>query len=291
LKKIKVTKRVRAKVPWYERPPLLFGAIAVLLAGAGLLMAHLNRGSNSPEVLGTGERTDGTSAPAQGEPATDWHAEAPDVLAAGAELPPASPGKLLPPVRIETLGEAARVRERFRKARELERLAFDGDPSGGAPGGRWLETDQPVWTCVPADSLLSAFSPSASEAAARAALVPSAECRPCCDFEVHRDRDGGLYLLAFVDLETAEALGGLAPDLALPPAPPAEESAGWQFWKRRQNSDRGVWQGGRILLHPDLDPEAVCAVVLPAERLAVTGFESARAGISPATRILEARLR
>ncbi|MCK4305795.1 MAG: hypothetical protein KAY24_16275, partial [Candidatus Eisenbacteria sp.] len=121
MKKIKVTRRVITKPPWYERPPLLFGAIAGLLIISGFVMAQLNsRSAQQPTVLGTGGDDDSLSAPAESLE-TVGHLPG-HVLASDAPWPPAVSGECLPPVEVETLKGAVALRARLRHARALEPL-------------------------------------------------------------------------------------------------------------------------------------------------------------------------
>ena len=280
MKKIKVTKRVHDKVPWYERPVLLFSAIAILLAGAGLLMAHLNRnvGSNSDPVLGTSNQADSTQVPQAGEVSGPggWHLAAPHVLDAGGAIPQAASGEVLPPIYAETLVEAAHVRENLRRARDLQ---------------PWSSGAEAAYGCLPADSLVAAATGEALGSEIGGELTPGSECRSCCDFEIQRDGEGKLYLMAFVGLETAEAFGKAGPRMDLAPEPEGPEPPRWQFWKKRAAPEEfELRHGSRIVLYPDLSPEGTCAVVLPLDRLQFSAGRRVREGLGRPVEVLEASL-
>ncbi|MCK4413762.1 MAG: hypothetical protein KAY32_09475 [Candidatus Eisenbacteria sp.] len=276
MKKIKVTKRVRVKVPWYERPPLLIGAIAIVLAVAGLLMAHLNRGTGSPGVLGSSGGSDTTQAhPAQAVAVEQDTVLGAHVLSLGEPFEAPDPGDLLPPIAAETLGDAADVRALLREVRHVSL----GEVGPGGAG--FLEAGELV----------------AASAAGR--LIPEAwgdlplgvEHRPWTDYELHRGEGGQIYLLAFVSVEVAEALGLLAPGLDLPPPEPQPEIPWWQFWKKAPEPEELVlYQGSEILLYPDLNPVATCAVALPVEHVALDGVRRVRAGLSHPVDAIEATL-
>ena len=279
MKKIKVTKRVRAKTPWYERPPILFAVLAVLLAGAGLLMAYLSRGTgSSSRILGGRSQVDSTQvaqqAPAAGS--DDWREQARHVLATTDALPAASPGAVLPPMRAETFADAGHVRTLLRQARDLHPAQEGG---AGAYG------------CVPAVVLAAAQQTGRLTDPAWAETSMGPECKSCCDFELQRDQDGQLYLLGFVDLETAEALGALGPALDLSAVPPAETRRWWQIWKKKPPERIVLRRGSRILLYPDLVPEGVCAVALPLRRLDIGGVQRIREGVGRPVEYLEAHLK
>ncbi|MFH1144751.1 MAG: hypothetical protein V1774_09435 [Candidatus Eisenbacteria bacterium] len=280
MKKIKVTKRVHAKVPWYEQPAILFSVIAVLLVGAGLLMAHLYRGTTEPDViLGGRERVDSTlvSNTGPGAAGTAIAEPAPHVLMLGDPFLEPAPGAVLPPLRAETLIEAAHVRERLRQARQLER-----HPESES------ELEPGEYGCVSGDALLARL----RGESAGGRLELDSQCLSCCDFEVHCDRQGNTYLLAFIDLMTAEALAELGPGLDLAPAPQTPKSSFWQFWKKdRAPEGHALYHGSEILFYPDLNPEATSAVLLPFERIQATDLRRIRAGSGRPVEVLQARLR
>jgi len=276
VKKIKVTKRVRAKVPWYERPPLLFGAISVALVGAGLLMAHLNRGSGGPDVLGGPGGSDTTRVEnAQPQVEEEDTGIGEHVFQLGERFETPRPGDLLPPMAAETLGEAAEVRARLREARQ----ATLGGPGPGAAG--FLE----------AGELVAAAGAGRLHPEAWEELGLSRDHRPWSDYELHWGRGGQIYLVAFVAADVAEALGLRAPDLALPPPVPGSEVPWWQFWKKAAEPEQLVlYQGSAILLYPDLNPLATCAVALPVQRVSLEAVRQVRTGLSRPVSVIEATL-
>jgi hypothetical protein len=264
LKKIKVTRKDK-KLPWYERPVILFTAIGVVLAGLGLLMAYLNGVASKKSLAAdTVSAADTVQVPMA----------APHVLEPGAAVPAIGTGELLPPLRTTTHADAGQARVAYRTARGIER-AGEGPATYGFIDVKLIA------------GLGEAASPESWDR-----LPVSTEQRTWCDFEVARAAQGEAYLHAFVALDVAEALGALAPQLALAPSDPAAPPPAWQIWKKRPaRAGVALWQGARIDLYPDLNPGAECLVALPVARLIPRGSRSARTGLATPVEILEVELR
>ncbi len=260
MKKRKVTKRAVVKTPWYERPPLLFGAIAVVLVAGGILMAHLTAGPSN-KAAGDAE-ADSLVQVADLAPVAEPGLE--HVLESGAPLPAARPGATLPAMEVETLREAVAARQQYREARSLR----SADES--AEGGLYAFTPvREVWSAAQAGGQASSWSE----------LPLATEFRPWADLGIQRDKDGTMYVEAFVDGPVAQALGDLGPDLTLEPAPLDQGPPKWQFWRKRPKVERlKLYQDSEITLYPDLCPEAMCLVVLPLDRLRPVGIEAVRTG-------------
>lgn len=292
-KKIKVTKREAAKVPWYERPVLLFGVIAAVLAVGGVLMAYVYRQSSGPTTVFGGAEGDSLAvATAAGEAAGDGTSSADSlrssasqrqdsasqgseshVLAVRTMLPPAAPGHLLPPLHIETLADGSAARSAYRAARDLS--------PPGAPG--------PVYGFIAASELATALSAEAS--GARAALIeqlaPAEPDRNWVEFEVQRDSAGKIYVLGYVSTEVAEQFGALGAALSLPPAVAEEAPPKWQFWKKHESGPVVVRAGATISLNPDPSPGATCALVLPFDRIARAAAREIIGGVARRTVVVD----
>lgn len=264
MKKVKVTKKTRAKTPWYERPPLLFGAIAIVLLLGGILMAQLQSRNANQTALGTvpdslaspaGAPQSAGPAGSSGEDRGDGSADRAQYLLDPADpLPEPVTGQMLPPLRAETLPDAVAAREKLREARGLTVV----DQAGPLDPGHFGYADLGAW---PADE--AAASVAWGEFAA--APEPGYE-----GIELHRDLQGGFYVMGFVGEEVAGALGEQAPSLELAPMPEEARIPKWQFWRKAPKPERLVlYQGSDVTVYPDVQPEATCAVALPAEHIAV----------------------
>lgn len=267
MKKIKVTRATR-KVPWYEKPYLLFPAIGLALVGLGLLMAHLS-GLAREKTL-EAETVHALPAAQQAAQAT------PHVLEPGSPLPPAGPGELLPPLKAGTRAEAEAAREACRRARGIER-------AGQGPGGYGFVDAQRI--------AAAAAGLGAEPARVWSGLPLSPQQRTWCDYELQQSAGGETILVAFVPVELAEALGALAPALELP-EPDPDAAPGWQFWRKKDEGEAArLHRGSRIELYPDVNPGAECLVALPAERIVPRGARSAHTGLSTPVEVLEVELR
>jgi len=274
VKKIKVTKRVRAKIPWYERPPLLFGALAILLGLGGLLMARVNWGGGGKQSVLGDNRADSTLVP--GGQAVDWHAQAPGVLELGDALPNPNAGEALPPVRVETLIEAPEARQLLRETRGLQPAK-----DGGAA----------LYGCAPAVVLAAQQETGSVQQPDWAAKTLKAECESCCDFEIHRDSAGQLYLLGFVSLEVGEAIAEAGPRMDFPAPRPTPQKKWWEIWKKKAAEEKIIARGSLIDIYPDLQPDQVCVVVLPLERVEIMSINRAREGVARPVEYLQVRLK
>jgi len=267
LKKIKVTRTAKAKLPWYERPVLLFTAIGAALLVLGVVMAWLS-GMAREKALQADQVS--ATAPAAAEAALDPGS----VLEAGAPLPRPPEGGLVPPIRVRLRAEGEQARASLRAA-----LASDGDVSA-IPALGYVDTRSL--------SRLGAQTAGADWEA----LPLSEQQRTWCDFELARGPGGGVYLLGFVALDVAGALGELAPDFAWPPPDTSASAPKWQFWKKKEAETRlRLRQGSRIELYPDLNPGAEFLVAIPAARLAPLGARSAHTGLATPMEVLEVELR
>ena len=115
---------------------------------------------------------------------------------------------------------------------------------------------------------------------------------PWRDFEVQRVAPGEIYLLAFVSEEAGRLFAALDPEPVFEPALPVEAHAWWQIWKKKpEPPPLELRQGVILTLHPDLNPEASCAVALPLARLEPVAVREVRAGLSHLVQTLEVRLR
>jgi len=183
--KPRVTRRVHVKKPWYERPSLLFAALIVALGIGGILVARLMSGGRGIQTLGGPSAPSATTeAPATPAPESPAPAETEDltgILGVGDPVPPAEPGTVLPPIRVETVAEAAAARRALRQA-------LAGSTSAFVEGARLVEASAggatPTWDALPRRSQQRAF----------------------CDFEVSRAADGSTSLIGFVSVEAARAL-------------------------------------------------------------------------------------
>ncbi len=265
VRKIKVTKKVVAKTPWYEKPPLLFGAIAGLLLVSGVVMAHLNARSGSGGLFGSvapdsvATAADSAAVPA---PAMPTH-----ILTADAVLPSARPGGCLPPLRVETLREAVATRAKLRSARELRPLAEASPGTGG------------MYAFTRGADLLTSLSAEAGRANLWTRLSLTSEFDPAEQFELQRDEQDHLYIVSLVSLEVGEALGELGAQLQLAEPPPVAAPPKWQFWRKAPVPEKlSLYRGSEITLYPNLSPEATCIVVLPLERIQPLAVEELRLG-------------
>jgi hypothetical protein len=275
LARIRVTRRTHIKKPWYERPALLFIALALALGLGGVLMAHLFN-TRRTAVLGGGGGLAGTdsagvstaSAPAPTEP-TDL----PGVLTPGATMPSARPGMVYPPMLVGTLGEDAAARGVLRKVRYL-------GPVGSGEG---------AFAFVEGAKLIDA---GATGTGIRWDALPlRTEQRGFCDFEVHREAGGTVYLVGFVTGKVAQAIAALGPGLVLPAAG-GEAIPKWQFWRGRGAADEvALRQGSEIAVFPDLGPEATCIVALPMERLRPLRVRRVEMGLPKPAEVIEVALR
>lgn len=236
MSKLKVKRKVTPKVPWYEKPPLLFGAIAALLIISGFGMAQINsRVSEAPEE---GSDVDSVAIAMGDTVNTRWQATA-GLLAADADLPTPGAGQMLPPILIETLRDAAFVRGRLRDVR----------------GGEFAFARARDWLALAGEASWDA-------------LEMKADFVPQSDLEFHRDLSGEVYVAAFVKRGVAEAMSALGPRLVLTDAPVETGPPAWQFWRRRAEPEKlTLYRESVIELFPELSPEATCLVVLPIARL------------------------
>jgi hypothetical protein len=263
--KIKVTRRTHIRKPWYERPAVLFAALAVALILGGLLLARLFS-ARQPEAFAP--TLGGTPTPAAQEtapsPATPPSDELGGVLPAGSPLPASTPGAVLPPVRVLTHAEAAAARRALRQA-------SSASPESGArfvEGAKLAGLASLTWDALPLRE----------------------EGRAFCDFEVLREAGGSGTLVGFVTLDEGKALADLGPSFALPAE--GDEPPGWQIWRRRDTSGRvRLHAGSRITFYPDLDPVATCIVALPLERLRPLRMRRADVGLAQPVEALEIELR
>ncbi len=274
VRKVKVTKKVAAKVPWYERPPLLFGAIAAVLLVSGILMAHLtSRTTSSTQSVLGGDAGGDSLAPVVADTAAREH-----LLTVKDDIPAVGTGELLPPLMVETLQDAATARHLTRDVRGLESFA----DAAGATG---------VFGFVAADNLLDAFQEHGEAAGFWDRLPLHAQFDPDRDIEVHRDDLGAIYLAGFVAEEVGEALGTLGPTLPLPPAPEVETPPAWQFWKKRSPPETTTLYEGKVVsLHTVLNPEAKCFVVLPLQRARPEAVRTIRAAMEKPRQVLQVAL-
>lgn len=244
---LKVKRKVTPKVPWYEKPPLLFGSIAALLIISGFVMAQINsRVSQPPAEVA---EVDSVAVAVGDSISARWQLTA-GLLGADEVLPEPAPGEILPPVLVQTLRDAALVREKLRVVR--------GDDYAFAAARNWLTL---------------------GDAATWEALERKPDFEPRKDFEFHRARSGEIYVAAFVSRAVAEAFIALGPRLALREAPPENHPPAWQFWKRDdEESELKLYRDSAIDLYPDLNPEATCFVVLPLARLSPQEAREMRLG-------------
>jgi len=265
LKKIKVTKRVSQKVPWYEKPPLLFGAIAAVLLVSGVIMGHLNSRTGR---TGGGGGADSLAIPDDDELGD----RTTSVLGIEEALPAARSGACLPPIRTDTRREAATARRHLREARGLDAWAGSGPLETGfafLPAEAWLEEGD----------------------VARSSALRE-EFRPWVDFEIHHDAGGNTYVLGFVPLDVAGGLGALGPDVPLTEAPPVERIPKWQFWRKAPPPDRAaMYHGTEIRLYPDLSVEATCLVAMPLSRIQPLRVTEVRSGVDRPIHTIEVALR
>ncbi len=256
MKKVKVTKKTRTTTPWYERPPLLFGAIAVVLLVGGILMAQLqSRGADQTPLGATPDSLLAAQAAAAADAALEQDDGSACILDLDSPLPEVSAGQLLPPLSAETIPDAARAREILRGARGLTAVEAADLP---------VKLDEGTFGFV-ALELLSTddSSPAWGELPAQAASLREG-------LELHRDARGGMYLVGFVGRRIANLLGERGPDLSFEPMPEEAQPPWWQFWKKAPPADPPVlYAGSKITIYPDIQPEATCALVLPAQHVAV----------------------
>jgi hypothetical protein len=286
LKKIKVTKTVHKKVTLWERPIVMIALIALVLLIGGVMMAQFSgkareKGLESKEfgVGGTSPATTATETPAGAAPAAAPAAPpaaAPvlsHVLEIGAPLPAAGPGDLLPPLQVHTHPDAAHARASLRTA-----LAGEvASPAGGF---------------VDAKDIVAMAARGTPGPEAWMSLAVKSEQRAWCDYEIQPGPQREVYLLAFVPAEVAEALGGLAPDLALTAPPPDATHPWWQIWKKNPEPAGVVLhQGTRLELYPDINPGADCLVALPVAHIVPRAARSVQTGLPAAVEVLEIELR
>lgn len=283
MKKVKVTRRVARKVPWYERPPLLFGSIALVLLVSGIVMAHLHGGPSTSGEPSSGALEDSLAAGA--DSLVDVADELPmHVLGSDAPLPPTEPGQCLPPMQVETLMDAAAIRTKLRDARMLQPLVTPDGSAGPTEG-------TPVFAYAPVKSLLEAAADGSEPEVIWSRLALTMEDQPRKDFEFHRDRSGYVYVEAFVSSEVAEALGVLGPNLVLDTPPEVDRPPKWQFWKKQTEPEKLVlYRGSEITLHPDLSPEATCVVVLPLQRIRPLRVREIRIAMARPVEVLDVAL-
>jgi hypothetical protein len=281
VRKLKVTKRVADKVPWYERPVLLFSAIGVLLLGAGILMANVtSRNARVPQALGpsSGGATSATPAPGQVDGQAGVVASR-ILLPPTAALPPLTSGQCAPPLAAETRQEAVTARTRLREARGLAQLTPQAVPGTAAFG------DAAV------DELVTQAAQAGSPAQIWERLTFKADADRFTDIEVQRDAEGCVYVAGFVARDVGEALGALGPDLELGPAPVVAKPPAWQFWRKSPKPEKlELYQGSVVAIYPDLSPEAECFVVLPLTRARPSGVRTARAALERPLHVLEVTL-
>lgn len=267
--KPRVTRRIHVKKPWYERPGLLFGALVVALGIGGILIARLMSGGGGVTTLGGPPAPDDATAQAPATPAPAPTAivveeDLTGILGAGEPLPAAEPGRVLPPIRIETTAEAAEARRALRQARAIEVPVF-------VEGAKLVEA--------------AAGGPGPSPDA----LPLRAEQRAFCDFEVMRESDGTACLVGFVSVDVARALAALGPSLTYPAA--GQEPPGWQVWKKRGGDRLVLRAGSEVTLFPDLGPAATCIVALPLRHLQPLRVQRVQTGLAQPAEVLEAALR
>ncbi len=291
VRKLKVTKRVAAAVPWYERPVLLFAVIGVALLGAGILMANItSRNARVPVALGpaTGDAAPGAEAqPGQTDAQSAGQSELKaEVVAPGpllsptAALPAIAPGQVAPPLAAETRQDAATARVRLREAR------------GMAPAASQAEGAAAVFGDVAVDELVDKTSQAGGDAARLWELLTFVtDVDRYTDIEVQRDAEGCVYVAGFVARDVAERLGALGPDMELGPAPVVVRPPAWQFWKKPPRPERlELYQGSVVAVYPDLSPEAECFVVLPLTRARPSGVRMPRAALERPLHVLEVTL-
>jgi hypothetical protein len=266
LKKIKVTRTVHKKVPWYEKPTLLFVVIGGCLLVLGILLARVT-GKAGENTLRSEVVIAEAAAPAPGMA---------HVVELGAALPATEPGGLLPPIRVRTRIDA-------QQARALVRAARQGSETGAAPGEHGS---------VDGRHLVELAKQGTLSAQAWAQLPLTQTQREWCDFEILRGATGDAVLLAFVAPDVAEAIGTLGADFALTPFDPVATPPWWQIWKKRPKTTGIVLrQGSRIELYPDIDPNADCLVELPVVRLEPRAARSVNTGLASPVDVLEVELR
>jgi len=285
LKKIKVTKQVRKKVPWYEKPTHLFLAIIGLLVVAGVLMARCSGEARKRALEAQVVAADTTAAQRDSleEVMAFEH-----LLRPGDPLPAAQPGTLLPPIRVETRPEAEAARAALRRARGLRGPAEAGEAAQTAPGaeraGRYGFVDE---------ALILERSDGERFPGDRATPLPlSDEQRPWGDFELHVTTAGERYLIAFVAPRVAEALASYGPRLELPAREEAAEPPWWQFWKSRDTEGAlALYPGARIELYPSVAAGADCIVALPVARIVPLERREVRAGLAAPLEVMVVELR
>jgi len=280
VKKLKVTKRVEVKPPWYERPPLLFGAIAIVLLASGILMANVTSRTTKRSTQALGQGTDTPTATTQTPGAAPAGSAATGhVLDPAAPLPPLAAGECGPPLAAETRQAAVVVRTRLREARALGALTVEGGREGA------------IFAHVAVENLVA----QATQARDAAQLWDRLELHPgfdpLTDIELQRDGEGRLYVAGFVSRQVGDALGALGPGLPLTPAPPVRKPPAWQFWKKPAPAGAfELHQGSVVTVYPDLNPEAACFVVLPLERARPTTMRTVRAALERPQHVLEVTL-
>ena len=126
MKKIKVTRTVHKKVPWYEKPSLLFAVIGGCLLVMGILLARVT-GRAGENTLRSGIVIAEAAAPAPGM----GH-----VVDLGAALPATEPGGLLPPIRVRTRSDAQQARALLRTARKGSEPDAGSGEHGSVDGRR-----------------------------------------------------------------------------------------------------------------------------------------------------------
>lgn len=266
MKKIKVTRTVHKKVPWYEKPTLLFVVIGGALLVLGILLARVT-GMAGKNTM----RSEVVIAEAAAPAPSTAH-----VVELGAPLPATAPGGLLPPIRVSTRPDAQQARALVRAAR-----------LGGGP-----DADPGEHGYVDGRRLAELAKQGTLSAQVWAQLPLTETQREWCDFEVLRNAAGEGALLAFVAPDVAEALGTLGADFALGPRDPVANPPWWQIWKKRTKAAGLVLrQGSRIELYPDIDPNADCLVALPVARLVPREARSVNTGLASPVDVLEVELR
>jgi len=275
LKKIKVTKRVATKVPWYEKPPLLFSAIAALLLIAGIAMGRFNAKSPDTTMLGkTG--ADSTQAVITLVENVDAIIEQEYETLLSADAPFSTNNEAVDPRRVKTLGDAADYRERMREYFHLAPVDQADSRSGGCFG------------FIAAENLCPASSAGEVVSSIEISQLAS-EFDPYTDFEVHRHQTEQMTLVAFIGKDDAVALARCGISMELPSPPPIEDIPKWQFWRKQDPPERGrLYAGSEITLYGDLRPEAMCACALPLSRLKLSEVAVLKSGVERPVHVLKA---
>jgi hypothetical protein len=279
VKKIKVTKQVAAKVPWYEKPPILFTVIAGVLLVAGVLMGKFTTRAPDTSMLGAGA-ADSTltvaAATAAEKAKLDSEFNTLISIVVDQEFPPADCLRLsdLGPIRVSTLNDAAWLRESIRSHLGLPPIGQAAQSIGygfvavssfaaaaDAPEGERVD-----WASTPTDNDFDCYG----------------------DFEVYRTAAGESYLLGFVSKEAAVAINRTDQLTNLNPVPETPEIPAWKFWRKPPPPDPlNMYPGAEFLIYPDLRPDAPAAFLIHTHTLEYGEMVTVRDGVSHPVQALQ----